>query len=139
MGLVFMSSESYQVKQATLQQIAGNSPIVFIGNAKACIGSRVVHLRYCSENRAAPGKYKFNINPNTLSADFELWICGVPQHFYLMPISIMRGFYWHPEAYIDNHHPNIRIVSVDAERHRATYARVAISADLSQYFRASLA
>ena len=134
-----MRNGSYQVKQATLQQIAGNSQVVFVGNAKARIESRVVHFRYCSENRAAPGKYKFNINPNTLSADFELWICGVPQHFYLMPISIVRGFYQHPEAYIDNHHPNIRIVSVDAEQHRATYARGGMSADLSQYFRASLA
>ena len=134
-----MTDESYQIKRAALQQIAGDSPIVFVGNAKAHIGSHIVHFRYCSENRTAPGKYKFNINPNTLSADLELWICGAPQHFYLMPISIIRGFYGHPEAYIDSYHPNIRIISVDAEQHRVTYARGGISADLSQYFRASLA
>ena len=60
-----MSNESYQIKRAALQQIAGNSPIVFVGNAKARVGSHVVHFRYCSENRTAPDKYKFNINPNT--------------------------------------------------------------------------
>jgi len=133
-----LRNESYQIKRATLQQIAGDLPIVFVGNAKARIGSHIIHFRYCSENRVAPGKYKFNINPNTLSADFELWICGEPQHFYLMPISIMREFYRHPEAYIDSYHPNIHIISVDADRHRATYARGGMSADLSQYFWASL-
>ncbi len=133
-----MSNESYQAKQATLQQIAGNSPIVPAGNAKVRISSWLIHFRYCSENPSAPGKYKFNINPNTLSADFELWICGVPQHFYLMPVSIIREFYRHPEAYVDSYHPNIHIVGLDAEQHRVTYARGGISENLSQYFRALL-
>lgn len=137
--VIFMSNESHQAKQATLRQIAGNSPIVSAGNAKVRIGSWLIHVRYCSENQSALGKYKFNINPNTLSADFELWICGEPQHFYLMPVSRMREFYRHPEAYVDNYHPNIHIVSVDAEQHKATYARGGTWADLSQYFRALLA
>ncbi len=136
--VIFMSYESYQAKQATLQQVAGNSPIVSAGNAKVSIGRWLVHLRYCSDNQFAPGKYKFNINPNTLSADFELWICSVPQHFYLMPVSIMREFYRHPEAYVDSYHPNIHIVSVDAEQHKVTYARGGTSANLSQYFCALL-
>ncbi len=134
-----MINESYQAKQATLQQIAGNLPIVSAGKAKVRIGSWLIHFRYCSENQSAPSKYKFNLNPNTLSADFELWICGAPEHFYLMPVSIMREFYRHPEAYVDSYHPNIHIVSVDAEQHRATYARGGTSVDLSQYFRALLA
>ena len=137
--MILLRNESHPIKRATLQQIAGDSSIVSVGKAKARIGSHVVHFRYCSENRAVPGRYKFNINPNTLSADFELWICGEPQHFYLMPVSIITGFYRHSEAYVDSYHPNIHIVSVDAEQHRATYARGGMSADLSQYFRASLA
>jgi hypothetical protein len=134
-----MRAQSDRIKRAALEQIAGDSPIAFIGNAKARIRSYLVHFRYCSENPAAPGKYKFNINPNTLSADFELWICGEPQDFYVMPTSLMGEFYRHPEAYVDRYHPGIHIVSVDAERHLATYARGGMSADLSRYFRAPLA
>lgn len=133
-----MSDESYQAKQVTLRQIAGNLPIVAAGNAKASIGRWLIHMRFCADNQFALGKYKFNINPNTLSADFELWICGTPRHFYLMPVSLMREFYRYPEAYVDRYHPNIHIVSVDAEQHRATYARGGTSANLTQYFCALL-
>lgn len=133
-----MNYESNQAKRATLQQVAGNSPIASAGKAKVSIGRWLVHIRYCSGNQFAPGKYKFNINPNTLSADFELWICGASQHFYLMPVSLMREFYRHPAAYIDSYHPNIHIVSVDAEQHKVTYARGGTSANLSRYFCALL-
>ena len=69
-----------RVKGMVLQRIAGNTAPAVVGTAKFRIGRWVVHTRYCSENVSAPEKYKFNINPNTLSADFELWICGGPEN-----------------------------------------------------------
>lgn len=137
-GVIIMSSESHQAKWEALRQIADVLPIVPAGTAKVTVGQRLIHIRFCSENHSAPGKYKFNINPNTLSADFELWICGCPKHFYLMPVSLMTEFYQHPGAYVDGRHPDIRIVSVDAQQHRATYARGGTSANLIQYFGALL-
>jgi hypothetical protein len=130
---MFMNYESYQAKQVTLQHIAGTMPVVDIGNATVKIGQWLIHLRFCSDNQRAPGKYKFNINPNTLRSDYELWICGRPQHYYFMPVSLMKEFYHHPEPYVDSYHPNIHIVSVDYEQHKVTYARGGTSTNLIQY------
>lgn len=133
-----MRVNSNKVIYAAIQQAAGDSVPISVGRAKFRIEQWVIHTRYCSENFFAPGKYKFNINPNTLSADFELWVCGEPDHYYLIPVSLMSEMYLHPEAYVDSRHPDIRVVSVEAVQNRAIYARGGTSVDLSQYFRARL-
>jgi len=69
-------------KNAALAKVANGASIVSAGNAKARIGKAVVHVRFCSRNLSAPGKFKFNINPNTLSADYELWVCGSAARYY---------------------------------------------------------
>ena len=78
-------------KNAALSKIAKGSAVAPAGNAKVRIGKSVVHVRYCSQNAKAPGKFKFNINPNTLSADFELWVCGRATVYYLMPSLLYAG------------------------------------------------
>jgi len=86
----------------------------------------------------APDKYKFNINPNTLSADYELWVCGSADIYYLMPISVMREIYENPNTYTDNTHPEIRVVSVDAYSHFATFASGGTGTSLKPYLKATL-
>lgn len=76
-------------ENAALAKIANGATVASAGNAKARIGKSVVHVRYCSRNLSAPDKFKFNINPNTLSADYELWVCGSAALYYLMPIAFM--------------------------------------------------
>lgn len=78
----------------------------------------------------APGKFKFNINPNTLSADYELWVCGSVAIYYLMPVAFIRDIYEHPNSYIDHFYPQIRIVSVDANVHTVTYAAGGVNSSL---------
>ena len=133
-----MRVDPNKVKRAVLQEIAGNRAPMPAGQAKFRIGEQCIHTRYCSESFSSPDKYKFNINPNTLSANYELWICGGPKHYYLMPIVLMQEVYNHPGSYVDRHHPEIRIVSVDVGAHRLTYAAGGESIDLSRYFRAVL-
>src|SRR2546425_292217 len=82
-----------------------------------------VHARYCAPGT---GNYKFNINPNSLRSNYELWICGNAKHWYLIPVHVLRQMYDHLAAYPDNHHPEIRVVSVDALTHRAGYAAPSI-------------
>jgi len=125
-------------KNAALAKIANGTAVASAGNAKARIGKSVVHVRYCSRNLSAPDKFKFNINPNTLSADYELWVCGSAALYYLMPIAFMRGIYDNPNTYIDRMHPEIRVVSVDANAHTVTYASGGVSSSLRGYLCATL-
>jgi hypothetical protein len=125
-------------KSAALARVAKGATVFFVGKAKVRIGKSVVHVRYCSSNATAPGKYKFNINPNTLSADYELWVCGSAEVYYLMPISFMRGIYDHPNAYVDRLHPEIRVVSVDTHAHTVTYATGGVNSTLKGYLCATL-
>ncbi|MBI2857338.1 MAG: hypothetical protein HYX95_03360 [Chloroflexi bacterium] len=106
-----------------------------IGRATYGVEGLRVHARFCSTDKNGSSKYKFNINPNTLSADQELWICGHSDSWYLIPVQVVKTMYSHPNAYIDRHHPNIRVISVDIADHRATYASGAIYVDLSKCFR----
>jgi len=120
-------------KNAALAKVAKGANVVTAGNAKFRIGKAVIHVRYCSPNAAAPGKFKFNINPNTLSADYELWVCGSADVYYLMPISFMREIYDNPDTYVDRRHPEIRVVSVDTYSHNVTYASGGVKGSLRAY------
>lgn len=125
-------------KKKALTKIAKGQAIAPSGNAKVLIGTRVVHVRYCSPNVNAPEKFKFNINPNTLSADYELWICGNAETYYLMPTSLMQSIYDNPDTYVDRRHPDIRVVSVDANLHTITYATGGVKSNIKDYFCATL-
>ena len=125
-------------KNAALAKVANGATVASAGNAKARIGKSVIHVRFCSRNPGAPDKFKFNINPNTLSADYELWVCGSAALYYLMPIEFMRGIYDNPDTYIDRMHPEIRVVSVDANAHTVTYASGGVSSSLRGYLCATL-
>ena len=120
-------------KDAALKKIANGNQITSIGKSKFRIGNSVVHVRFCSANSKAPDKYKFNINPNTLKADFELWVCGNAETYYLMPVAFMREIYENPTTYVDNTHPEIRVVSVDSASHFVTYAAGGVGASLKPY------
>jgi hypothetical protein len=88
----------------------------------------IVHARFKTR-----GPFSFNINPATLRADYELWICGNERSYYLLPVAVVREMYEHPDAYPDSRYPEIRVVSVDTDGHRAVFARGGESLDLRQY------
>jgi hypothetical protein len=125
-------------KNLALSVIANGADVSFLGKAKYRISSSIVHVRFCSQNARTLEKYKFNINPNTLSADYELWICGSAAMYYLIPVSIMQKIYNDPNAYEDRHHPRIKVVSVDTSIHTVTYATGGINTSLSQYFNTTM-
>lgn len=121
-------------KKTALSAIANGSSVSTLGKAKYRICGSVVHVRYCSQSSRAPEKYKFNINPNTLSADYELWVCGSAALYYLMPVSFIQKNCNDPNTYEDNHHPGIKVVSVNTTSHTVTYASGGINASLRKYF-----
>ncbi len=125
-------------KDSALAKVAKGQSVVSIGKSKFRIGSSVVHVRFCSTNIKAPEKYKFNINANTLTSDYELWVCGSATVYYLMPISLMKSIYQNPNTYIDRMHPEIRVVSVDIDSHTVTYATGGVKSSLRGYLGATL-
>jgi hypothetical protein len=131
---------STDVKRSVLATIAGGAPLSAAGRSKQRIGSNVVHVRFCSASSGAPGKFKFNINPNTLSADFELWICGEASIYYLIPISFISNIYDNPNTYQDKHkhHEKIKVVSVDAHDHSVMFAAGGANASIRPFLRATL-
>jgi len=129
---------SADVKRSVLATIAGGATLSAAGRSKKRIGNNVVHVRFCSVDSGAPGKFKFNINPNTLSADFELWICGEASDYYLIPISFIHNIYDNPSTYQDKRHEEIRVVSVDTHGHSVMFAAGGVCASIRPFLRATL-
>ncbi|MEX0775732.1 MAG: hypothetical protein WD042_08480 [Phycisphaeraceae bacterium] len=119
-----------RIKEAVFEKIAPGQPIQMAGRETYRILGCKVHARYCAQSA---GNYKFNLNPNSLRADYELWICGTDDLWYLIPISVIRQMYGHSDAYPDRHHSGIHVVSVDSRTHLAGYARPSVSLDLTPY------
>lgn len=124
---------SETVKATVLNAIAAGQPVRPIGHAKFRVGEAVVHVRFCSINSAARSKFKFNLNPNTLSADHEVWICGDAGTFYFLPHDAIVEMYEHPAAYVDRRHPKITVVSVDVVDNTATFATGGQKLDLRAF------
>lgn len=125
-------------KAAVLERVALGKYCQSVERSKYSIHGCLVHVRYCSANGLLPNMFKFNINPNTLASDYEVWICGDGQTYYLIPIEVLRRIYDDPSGYIDRHHQGIRIVSVNVATNTVTYARGGKSQDITPYFRKTL-
>ena len=96
--------------------------------------NKVLHIRFCAIDDRGSTRFKFNINPNTLSADYEIWVCGDAGHYYLIPIEFIREIYEHPHAYQDNAHPGIKVITADRVKHQVLYAAGGEKKDISSYF-----
>jgi hypothetical protein len=122
---------------ALTQAFKGVRPF-FIGRSKYKLNQKTVHVRFCTEEKGRSTKFKYNINPNSLSADFELWVCGSASTYYLMPVELMQAIYKDPDTYIDRAHPEIRVVSVDTSSHKVNYARGGKFRSVSPYLNAQV-
>jgi uncharacterized ferritin-like protein (DUF455 family) len=131
-----MTGES--AKQAVLNRISAGGRWSATGKAKVKIAQTVLHVRFCSVNASKSPRYRFNINPNTLTADYEVWICGDASHYYLLPNSLIKAWYEDPSAYPDNYHDEIRVVTVDTASHTVTYATGGKSADIAAFLTRTL-
>lgn len=124
-----MRKDTTIIKEIVLNKISKGGKCTPNGKAKYSIGNKIVHVRYCSTG------YRFNINPNTLSANYEMWICGNENDYYLIPIEIIKKMYHDSDAYIDKNHTEIRVVSVDTFKNQVQYAKGGKKVDISPYFR----
>jgi hypothetical protein len=126
-----MSGE--EIKREVLDKISAGQGWSWAGKARVKIGHITIHVRYCSADGKQSPHYKFNVNPNSLRADYELWICGSPEVWYLVPIDVINRMYSDPAAYPDYRHPDIRVVSLNKSTNSVTYAAGGRSAELSEF------
>jgi len=130
------------LKEEVIHQIAHGKlweKAVGHGQAKWRIGSKIVHVRYRSKPVSGGGViYSYNINPNTLASDFEVWICGSADVYYFIPIKVLQEIYNHPDAYVDYTHPEIRVADVNIDNDQCRYARDGQTMDFSSYRCATL-
>jgi hypothetical protein len=126
-------------KHSAIRHLSSGKSVADVGRAKYRIGGAVIHVRFCSQDRRASAKYKFNINPNTLTADYELWICGSSRVYYLIPIGHIKAIYDDPTGYPDRHHEKtIKVVSVDTGVDRVTFGAGGKNRSLTSFRSASL-
>ena len=119
--------------EIVLKKIAGTAEIKNIGKNKVEIDGYTIHYRLKNHDKSFSSKYPFNINLNSINADFELWICGSDTSYYLVPIEKIESMYWHPMAYVDKHHPNIRALTVNNWNDEVIYASPSVKFDLKPY------
>lgn len=129
---------STSAKLLALTQVFKGVHPFFIGRSKYMLNQNTVHVRFCSVENGRAKKFKYNINPNTLSADFELWICGDASTYYLMPVALMHTIYRDSDSYVDSAHPEIRVVSVDTSSHNMNFGRGGKFKSVQQYLNAQL-
>lgn len=122
-------------KYAVMNQVANVRNFKKAYQSKFRVDGKLMHIRYCGRKSK---NYPFNINPNTLKSDYEIWICADADHFYLIPTRIMQQIYDDPDAYIDKRHPEIRVVSLNPYDHNCLYARGAQRINFSEFFKATL-
>ena len=73
------------ITEIVINKIADGRQVSPLPKNKVKIDNKIFHYR---QDKYHPnGKYPFNINPNTLSADFEVWICGDENIFYAIQIN----------------------------------------------------
>ena len=123
------------IKETVLRRIAGDKICAFVSGVTWKVGDQKVHVRYAT---GKGGRFRFNLNPSTMRADYEVWICRKPERYYLIPHSVVREMHQHYRAYEDRQHPGLTVVSVDVNNHRAQYARGGTRRDLSQCFLGTL-
>ena len=127
-----------ELKHRVLQRIAGGEAFHFIGKDKWRIVERAVHVRHRSGPKSGGTVFSYGINPNTLTADYEVWVCGDAETHYLFPIKLMNDIYDDPAAYVDRAHPGIRVTEVDTASHRVLFGRGGKCFDASSNYRAVL-
>ena len=111
-----------QAKNAVLDRIAGvggwwKAP----GRDNWGSKNGTLHTR-CRSNAAHGTTYAYNFGPAALKMDYQVWICGKPEDYYLIPSEVVRKMYAHQKGYVDKAHPNLHVANIDVSCHKVTFA-----------------
>ena len=125
-------------RSAVLKKISDHEVKRAVAKGTQRIGPHSVHSRFVSWSSSRPGRYPFNINPDSLSADFEVWVCGDEDLWYTLPQKVIKEIYDDPDARVATDRPGHRIVTVDADDNTLDYNSRGERLNLSRYRNARL-
>lgn len=125
-----------ELKRWVLTQAGEGRVAKFVGKATFELLGKRIHVRQTWT--VTRMNWPFNINPNTLEADYELWILGWSL-WYLIPIAAIRFMYEAPSAYRNSDNQEIVTVSLNEEREECRFATEEPPLKLSAYRHATLA
>ena len=103
-GYFYVMELNPEIKES-LVKIANGREIKYLKNACVEINNIVIHCRFVTNGLGKDDKEKFsfNINQTTLTADYELWVCGSSNWYYLIPIKIINDIYDDPDTYTNKY------------------------------------
>jgi hypothetical protein len=125
-----------KLKREVLQKLANGRTVEWLPKHKVRIDNYVVHTRCCTGSEKQRS-YSFGLNPNTLTANVELWICGSAERFYTIPTEVLHAIYLDGHTYPDRTHPKIRTVAIYLRTHECKYGRTR-SVNFAAYYQRPL-
>ena len=126
---------------AALEIIANGTIIKYLTKHRVEINGIVIHCRFVTNGTRADDEYRyaFNINPNTLTAQYELWVCGTSKWYYLIPIDVIKEIYNDPDVYVNNHPQELmRTMNIVTADDIVIFGKNAKKKEFRQYWNATL-
>jgi hypothetical protein len=127
-----------EIKLKVLSKLGAGTPKKVRGPGMYEVDGQVIHARFCGVIKGRPDRYGFNINPTSLKAPWELWVCGDSAIWYLLPHAEVRRIYDDPDAYVASAMPKHRVVSLETRGNMLAVARGGKKLDISGYRNAVL-
>ena len=96
-------------RESVLRKIAGYKAFKKVGRVSYEIDGNTYHIKVKTGQLK---KYPFNINKAVLSADYEVYVCGTDELYYVIPVELIRKMHLDPSAMPDYTHPGLTVVDV---------------------------
>jgi len=111
-------ADTDKYREAVLQKIAGNKEFIKAGKVTYTIDGNNYHIKVKTDDLK---KYPFNINNAVLSADFEVYVCGSDELYYVIPNELIKLMHTDPDAMPDHSHPGLTIIDVFPQENKIIY------------------
>jgi hypothetical protein len=124
-------------KASVLTSLAQGRRVERLPKHTVRIGTSAIHVRFRTKSKSG-SIWSYNVNPNTLRADYELLICGSPECYFLIPVSRIREIYDNPRTYPDRLHSRIKVLEVNTKTHMCRFGSAGLQMDFTAYYCARL-
>ena len=126
----------------SVKQESENAVLIKIANGKehkphkrniVSIDGQLIHYRFCTGS--GRNRFPFNISPTTLTAKYEVWICGNANCYYLIPIEVIGEIYKDEDTYKNKAHgqENLRTMTVHTDTNVVKHGRNGKNKQIAQY------
>jgi len=105
-------------RESVLLKIAGGKAFRKSGTVSYIIDGYTYHIKVKTGQLK---RYPFNINKSVLSADYEVYVCGTDELYYVIPVELIRKMHSDPSAMPDYTYPGYTVVDVCPDEEKIIY------------------